>query len=224
MSVDQPIVASSNEFIDAVADIATNSGDIATITAAIATNTSGIAANTSAIATNTADVAAARSDFLSTVGNNPAFAAQVAAGGSIAMVSANHGVAIPLVAPRAISIGLLEWVVGVQSGNYDIAVLDASGARLWSKGSTAVPAPGQVSETVSPAVAITKGTAFRVEIAFDNTTATYKGISLALNEMFKTLTGVPLALKIDSQIPIPSPVTLGSTAALRLPLITVRET
>lgn len=165
--------------------------------------------------------AADQTDYLSTVGSDPAIAALAGAGA--ATYAANAACLVPMKAPRAISIGKLVWIAGAQSGNYDIGLYDAAGTRLWSKGSTASPAAGTITETVSPAVALPKGAKFYAAIAFDNATAQIRGITLSSAEQTKTLTGAPTSLTVSASFPLPATITPGSTTVLRLPLIVIRE-
>lgn len=189
MSVDQPIVASSNEHLAVVADV------------------TGLETG---------------KDFLSTLGTEPAVAQIVAAGGSVAL-AANAACLTRVKAPRAISIAKLLWVQGTQSGNYDIGIYDASGVRLWSKGSTASPTGGLVTETVSPAVSIPKGDVFYVAFVNDNATATLRAITLVSAELAKTLTGVPSSVTVATSFPLPNPIVIGTTTLTRLPLVVIRE-
>jgi hypothetical protein len=170
-----------------------------------------------------ADAAATQVDFCSTVGSNPAVAA-LSAVGSAVIGAANTGIVMPVKPHRNISLAVLEWIAGTTSaGNYDIAVLDSTGARLWSKGSTAWPtASATVTETVSPAVSLIAGQTYYVVLAADNATATYKGLNVTSN-LLKLVTGAAHSRTVGSIFPIPSNVTLGSALTGKLPVVMLRE-
>lgn len=161
-------------------------------------------------------------DFLSTCGNHPAIAALVGAGGS-SPISANSACLVRVKAPRSITVAKLVWIASTQSGNYDIGLYDNAGGRLWSKGSTASPTSGTITETVSPAVVIPKGSVFHVAIAADNATATFRGVTLASAEITKTLTGIPSAVTVAASFPLPATITIGTTTVTRNPLVVIRE-
>ncbi|WP_368681057.1 SGNH/GDSL hydrolase family protein [Rhodococcus opacus] len=164
-------------------------------------------------------------DFCSTVGSNPVVAALTVTGSSSAVIgTANMGIVMPVKPHRNMSIAVLEWVTGsVSAGNYDIAILDSAGARLWSKGSTAWPATStNVAETVSPAVSLVAGQTYYIVLAADNTTATYKGLNTT-SSLLKLVTGAGHTRAVGSIFPIPSTVTIGSTATGKLPLVLLRE-
>lgn len=165
---------------------------------------------------------AADKDFLATTGTEPALAGLVGAGGSAAL-AANQAALTRVKAPRALAITKLVWIAGTQSGNYDIGLYDAAGNRLWSKGSTASPVSGTITETVSPTVNIPKGSLFYVAVASDNVTATFRAITLASAEITKTLTGIPSAVAVATAFPLPNPIVIGSTTILRIPLVVIRE-
>lgn len=170
-----------------------------------------------------ADATAMQVDFCSTVGSNPAVAALSSAASAV-IGTANTGIVMPVKPHRSITLAVLEWFAGTTAaGNYDIAVLDSTGARLWSKGSTAWPtASTTVTETVSPTVALIAGQTYYIVLAADNTTATYKGLNVSSN-LLKLVTGSPHARTVGTIFPIPSSVTLGSTATGKLPVVMLRE-
>ena len=161
-------------------------------------------------------------DFCSTLGSDPGLMAAVAAGGNVTWPTASQASLIRIRARRTMTITKLVWLAGTASGNYDIGLYDASGTRLWSKGSTPFPT-GLQTETVSPAVTVREGDDFYVAMVADNTTASMKGAAVASAELTKSLTGAPVNLGVGSAIPLPATVALGSTAVLRVPAITVRE-
>lgn len=165
---------------------------------------------------------AGNKDFLSTVGREPAVVALALAG--TFNLAANAALLTRVPAGRALALTKMLWAVGVQSGNYDIGLYDLAGNALYRKGSTAVPAAGVVTETFT-AVSIPKGVDFYQAIAFDNTTATMRGITLATgwSDMTKLLPGTPTTLTVGTSFPLPATITPGSTAVLRIPAVTFRE-
>jgi len=170
-----------------------------------------------------ADPSAIQIDFCSTAGSNPAVA-MLAAAASAPIGVANTGIAMPVKPHRDINLTVLEWIAGTTSaGNYDIAILDSTGARLWSKGSTAWPTASAVStETVSPAVSLVAGKTYYIMLSTDSATATYKGLNVT-STLLKLVTGASYSRVVASVFPIPSTVTLGSTATGKLPVVMLRE-
>lgn len=165
-------------------------------------------------------------DYISTLGNDPALAGVVLAGGSVNLPTANQAVVVRMKATRKLSLARVRWLVGTQSGNYDIAVLDHAGTSLWSKGSTTVPAGGSLVDLSFTAITIQRGQVFYVAIVFDNTTATMKGITLASGDPLRSLAGTLTATYVASSFPLPTvgnSLAVGTTASLRLPLVTVHE-
>jgi len=178
-------------------------------------------------ATGTAgDPSITQVDYISTMGSNPVVAALGVAGTSADAVIgiANAGVIMKLKPHRNISVAVLEWLAGtVSAGNYDVAILDSTGARLWSKGSTAFPAASAtVTETVSPAVSMTAGTTYYIVLAFSDITARYKGLNAASN-ILKLADGTSHARLNGTILPIPANVTISSTGTGKVPLIMLRE-
>lgn len=165
-------------------------------------------------------------DFVSTVGYDPGIAAVISAGGSQTWPGANQAILSRIRARRPMTIGKLIWIVGAQSGNYDIGIYDASGVLLWSKGATLVPAAGTtVTETVSPGVLIEQGREFFVAMSSDTGSAfTLKAAIMANVEVTKTLTGKGASVLATTSHPLPASIALGSAGTTaRIPLVTVRE-
>lgn len=83
------------------------------------------------------------------------------------------------VMPRAGTLAGIALWVGTSSGNYDLGVYDTGDAsagnrtRLFSTGSTAVPAGNGWREMATPALAVTRGQHLDVMFTVDNTTATF---------------------------------------------------
>jgi len=131
---------------------------------------------------------------------------------------------MPVKPHRNMTIAVLEWTAGSTSaGNYDIAILDSVGVRLWSKGSTAWPAANALStETVSPTVSFVAGNTYYVILSTDSATSTYKGLNAAVSTL-KLVTGAPHSRAVGSAFPVPSSLALGSTATGKLPVVLLRE-
>jgi hypothetical protein len=63
------------------------------------------------------------------------------------------------------------WWCTVQSGNYDVAIVDVtSRARLWSSGSLACPAAGEIVVPIAAGPTLTAGGRCALVFAADNTT------------------------------------------------------
>lgn len=166
------------------------------------------------------------SRFLSTYGTDPAWAGYICtSGANIAPPAANGGNFMRLIPAFDIVVSALVWVPAVQSGNYDIAILDDAGTRLWSKGSTTIPATGTaVSDTVT-GVTLYAGNVYYIGWAGSDGNGALKGIGAAgIGELCKITDGTPSVVSVTSVFPIPSTVTLGSTAPNRLPFVVIRGT
>lgn len=165
--------------------------------------------------------------FLSTFGESPVMGAIALStiGGSIVPTAANGGLFMQLIPRTNLAVTSLLWQVSAGSGDYDIAILDSAGNRLWSKGSTAVPAAGTlVAETVT-GVNLTAGLAYYVGFSSSDGTAGVKGLGgTNCGDIARLVDGTPSVLSVGSVFPIPSTVTLGSTTANRLPFIALRGT
>ncbi len=162
---------------------------------------------------------------MSTIGNNPFLTAL--AGGSVTMLSANQAILVPVKPSADISVAFLEWVCAVQSGNYDIGIYDDSGARLWSKGSSAFPAAnaGQ-AETVSPAVAMLAGTRYWLAFTADNTTGAPRGFAAGNSgfmSLLKMKDGSNFVRLISGAFPLPETVVIGGTGSYKAPAVVFRS-
>lgn len=165
-------------------------------------------------------------DHLSTLGTNPMLTMLGSA--SVTLNSANQGILVPFKPQRNMSIGILQWVCAVQSGNYDVGIYDAAGNRLWSKGSTAFGAAGALQqETVSPAVPLTAGTTYYLAWSADNNTGSPRGIVggfAGYSGLQQMLDGSSFTRLISSAFPLPASVVLGTTASIKIPAVVFRET
>lgn len=89
--------------------------------------------------------------------------------GTHSVPAANAAVQVKVVSVRDITVTSLTWCSSTQSGNYDIGIVDDRGdAVLWTRGATAWPAVGTVSEPV-PSVMLKAGRTYRFVFASDTT-------------------------------------------------------
>jgi hypothetical protein len=160
-------------------------------------------------------------DHLSTISPWPGVTGQIYSAGSVAL-TANRAVLTRIKPQRNCSITKMYWGVGTTGGNYDIGIYDAAGTLLWSKGSTATPSSGTITETFT-AVPLTAGTLYYVAFVYDGTTATIRGYTLSSTEVAKSMTGTLLSYAVTSSLPLPNPITVGATGSSQVPAITLRE-
>jgi len=162
---------------------------------------------------------------MSTIGTDPLLTAL--AGGSVTMLGANQAILVPVKPSTDISVAFLEWVCAVQSGNYDIGLYDDSGARLWSKGSTAFPAANASQvETVSPAVAMLAGTRYWLAFTADNTTGSPRGFAAGNSgfmSLLKMKDGSNFVRLISGAFPLPETVVIGGTGSYKAPAVVFRS-
>lgn len=164
-------------------------------------------------------------DFESTAGPHAMMVAYLASvAPSVAVAAANNAQAVRWVPRRSFTIAKLLWFVGTvgASGNYDLAILDASQNRLWSLGSTAVPAANTtVIATVGGGVAVVAGTTYYLVLALDNTTSKFLGVQ-PLTDLIRDRHNTVYSSQVASSFPVPNPLgTLSSST--RLPLLVVRD-
>jgi hypothetical protein len=175
----------------------------------------------------TAAINPAPDAFLSTMGVSPAwaFVVQSTIGGNQSVLANNSGFFVPIRPRQNISVSSLAWVVGTQSGNYDIGVYDSTGARLWSRGSTAVTTAGtQVAETVTD-VSMVAGSTYYIAWSSDTTSSAIKGIGGAgTAELSRSMDGTLAVVSVASVFPLPSTVTIGTSTVNRFPFIALRGT
>lgn len=158
-------------------------------------------------------------DFMSSLGNGPGDAIQ--GGGFTTFTAANQAIIVKFRPYRDLSLNQLRWCTGSNvSGNYDIGIFTASGARLWSKGSAPWPAANTViSESVAPSVELAAGTDYLLAMAGDNVTGTWRGLSEPYTGQTLLLDGTQWARSVGSAFPLPSSLAPGSTRAGRIPMI-----
>lgn len=107
---------------------------------------------------------------------------------------------------RPVLVSTAYFRVAVQSGNMDIGILDASGNRLASTGSFAVPGTGARSQALTSSVLLLPGRRYYAVAAVDNTTAAVSGHSIGIQP---APPGYILYPKVGSSFPIPASLTLA---------------
>jgi hypothetical protein len=157
---------------------------------------------------------------LSTFGENPVVNTLIA--GTPTVGAANSALQVRIRPTRTITVSGLKWWSVTQSGNYDIGIIDdTTNTTLWSKGSTAWPVAGVVTETPS-AVVLRAGHDYRLVFAADNGTGTLRGATTAVSGMDVALDGSTLSTTVSAAFPIPSTLVAGSSGSTaRTPLIVV---
>lgn len=129
----------------------------------------GPAATQALAASIDADIAACLPPVVvSTVGDSPA---SLIASWGVTLNAANT-LLVAVIRPQVtITPTIIEWWCTVSSGNYDIGIIDwATSARLWSLGSTACPAAGQVTVPIVAGPTLTAGTRYGITFGADNVT------------------------------------------------------
>jgi hypothetical protein len=162
-----------------------------------------------------------RHAYLTTYGTAPGTAA-VLSGSSVIVPVANNGIQVLITPDCDIAVSNLLWFSVTQSGNYDIAIVDdALSTRLWSKGSTAWPAAGTITETVT-SVTMRAGRTYRIVFSADNITGALRGTAAAAGDMLIRMDGLFAAYLQTSMFPVPSTPARGSGASTRLPYIILK--
>lgn len=137
---------------------------------------------------------------------------------------ANQGIQVKVRPTRNINVSALIWYSLVQSGNYDIGIIDdISNVTLWSKGSTAWPAVGKVTETV-PNIILYAGRRYRFTISADNNVGSYRGLNSPVAGIDQNLDGTYNATQVATVFPLPNPLAAGGTSVALIPLIIAQGT
>lgn len=90
---------------------------------------------------------------------------------------------------------------------------------LWTKGATALPAPGTIVETV-PSILLKAGAVYRIAFAVDLTTDLMRGATTPATDMMKILNGTFVGTFATSAYPLPTTtLAAGSSGSTRTPLI-----
>lgn len=110
----------------------------------------------------------------------------------------------------------LWWLNGSPvSGNVDVGVFDASGAKLVSTGSTAQSGASTIQ---SVAVDFTLGVgSYWVGIAGSSATASFASFSFTGSPMIRDGTGIAMHVTVGSAVPLPSQLTLSSNLVYQIP-------
>lgn len=162
-------------------------------------------------------------DFLSTVGNIPAIAAQISTT-EVTVPAANVGMMLPIIPHRNIAVTGIAWLSGtVTGGNYDIGIYDKAGGRLWSKGAAAWPAINTRSVIAVPSVALVAGETYWVAFSADNNTSTIRGSIESFVDLSLTVDGKQTAKSTGSGgYPLPASRAIDLLGrAGRFPVITL---
>lgn len=135
---------------------------------------------------------------------------------------ANNGIQCLVTPRRDIAVSSLLWFSTTASGNYDIAIVDdALSTRLWSKGSTAWPAAGTITETVT-GVTMRAGRTYRLVFSADNATGALRGAQASATDTLIRMDGLYAAYLTSGLFPVGTNPGRGSTGSTRVPLIIVR--
>lgn len=162
-------------------------------------------------------------NYFSSLGTNPAVVAVAAAAGA-GVLSANQANLITSdPAPFDMTITKLLWYVNTTGANYDIGIYNMANTLLWSKGSTATPAVGLVTETVSPGVTVPAGSRIKFAWASDSTTPLARGALATNGFMLSDMDGSFYQVAAGSSFPLPSTITPGGTPATRIPFIVAQS-
>jgi hypothetical protein len=131
--------------------------------------------------------------------------------------SANDAVFLKFIPTRRIvPVKFYFMTGGTISGNLDAAILNSSGTRLWSKGSTAWPAINTLVAWTVSGVYLDKGQTYWLGMSGDNTTGLIRAFTLTATLAPLDSQGNNYNRVVASSFPIPSSVTLGSTASTRM--------
>lgn len=164
------------------------------------------------VATSTAPARA-----ISTLGENAIIAAMATAQPT---TIANSAIEVKVTPRWTQVVNSFIWWSFTASGNYDVAIVDdATNAVLWSKGSTAWPAAGKITETV-PSIKLIAGRTYRLAIAADNAVGQYRGVSAQIAGLDLRLDGSTATSIAASAFPIGNTtLAAGSSGSTRIPLI-----
>lgn len=157
---------------------------------------------------------------LSTFGDHAALALMLAAG-TITVGAANNVLQMRVTPRRNITVTSLTWWSATQGGNYDIGLVDdTTNAVLWTKGSTAWPAAGKITETV-PNIVLLAGRTYRVVFSSDGITGLLRGVQVAFSGIDQRLDGSTTSSTASAAFPLPvSTLAAGGAGSTnRIPLI-----
>lgn len=122
--------------------------------------------------------------------------------------TANTAYYMPIVAAASLAVTSIKFFVGTQSGNYDIGVYDSTFAKVWARGSTAVPATGPATVLISAgtptSLTVTTGVYYLAFAADNGTAAVHITNGAAIS------TG-GIGYSKASSFPLPSSLSSGTT-------------
>lgn len=160
-------------------------------------------------------------DYESTIGEWASGIAYITAN---VISTVNAGISVRWRPKKNRTIRSLTWFTGgVISGNYDIAILESNGTRLWSQGSTPWPAANSVVSVAVTPLAVTANTEYQILFSVDNTTANWRGPSASFSDEVRDAQGLYIARSYTAVFPIPTSVVPGSTPSPKFPKIVLRE-
>jgi hypothetical protein len=141
------------------------------------------------------------------------------------LASANDALVVAIKPRATITPTKLVWYPTVQSGNYDVAIINlATRVRLWSLGSTACPAaPSEVINAIVAGPTLAAGTRYGLVFAANNTTLQLfgnygAGTPIGVSTMYDGVIGCGV---VATSFPIPA--TLGAWAGTgRTPFLALR--
>ncbi len=97
------------------------------------------------------------------------------------------------------------WWCDVQSGNYDVGIIDwSTRTRLWSSGSTACPVAGPVVVPIVAGPSLMAGTRYGLVFAADNTTIAPVAGLFPVAGMVIAYDGSILYGRVSASFPIPA--------------------
>lgn len=170
------------------------------------------------------------SDLICSLGDNPIWAAAVAASSTATPITwpvANEGIWVRRRVGRRSSLTRFRFKVVTQSGNYYAAVTNSAGVVLW-KTLTTLPAAGVVSLTMT-GVNVAPGEMLTMVLALSSATAAVCGVTAAGADqnVFATVNGPPASGKVSglytTNTAVGGTIALGSTHPNFVPLITLIE-
>lgn len=188
----------------------------------VGTDPADIAATSQALATAVdTDITAISTPMLLTTYGDTMVAALLATA-TITVGTSNRALTVLIRPKNTITPTKFVWWCTVQSGNYDVGIIDgATGNLLWSKGSTACPAAGESVETIAAGPTLTAGTLYGLVFSANNTTLALRGSTLAVTTITTTYSGAVGSGYTATSFPIPA--TVGArTATTQFPFLALR--
>lgn len=151
---------------------------------------------------------------LSCVGPVPGFA------GTNTWPVANQAMYYPLLVDHALVARTLVWISGTAvSGNYDLGLYDATGKRLASSGSIAVPATNAIIVLDMADLQLEQQLVY-VSLALTSATCQYYGYSLPADTQEMRIAGL---LQEAAAVPLPATATFATlSGTVAVPLVGIR--